>query len=93
LSYDESMGPRDDAEAQRPDLVVPLLRVQFPFRYRAVRRKGGNVLRNSAPKGGMVLKNLTPQGGKVLKGRQERVLCSESRARRAISFLSTAPDT
>jgi hypothetical protein len=35
--------------------------------YRAVRRKGGKVLKNSPRKGGKVLKNLTPQGGKVLK--------------------------
>lgn len=35
--------------------------------YRAVRRKGGKVLKNSPLKGGKVLKNLTSEGGKVLK--------------------------
>ena len=36
-------------------------------RYRAVRRKGGKVLKHLPRKGGKVLKNPTPEGGKVLK--------------------------
>jgi hypothetical protein len=51
--------------------------------YRAVRRKGGKVLKNSPRKGGKVLKNLTPEGGKVLKkssGKGPYVLRTDSRA-------------
>jgi hypothetical protein len=48
--------------AIHPRLLVPGQRPRTGDLYRAVRRKGGKVLKNSPRKGGKVLKNLTPGG-------------------------------
>jgi hypothetical protein len=65
--------PKDLSDFDHRDLAIHP-RLLAPGRspgtgdvYRAVRRKGGKVLKISPRKGGKVLKNLTPEGGKVLK--------------------------
>jgi hypothetical protein len=68
-----ALEPQDLSDFDHRDLAIHP-RLLAPKRgsapgdlYRAVRRKGGMVLKNSPPQGGKVSTNLTPEGGKVLK--------------------------